>query len=144
MVPWFASLHGYLGRLAEQMAVTTADRLNLLTEKFVHLLRRTTDELATIQHGSEIHTRQQRIGLQAIQKIVFIRASLQGGRNCLAMTADALVDLLAISAVSDRRHQEVLRRHVRKNGGDVAGDHLRIDDQAIADVQGQTRHGVGA
>src|SRR5690242_17650872 len=98
------------------MTVTLANRFNLLGEKFIHLLWSTPDKLPVVQHGAEIYTRQQGIPLQTIQKIVFVRAGLQGGCDGVAVPADGLVDLLAVAAVSDRRHQDVLRRHVRKNG----------------------------
>ena len=45
------------------------------------------------------------------------------------------MQVLAVAAGLDGRHQDVLGRHERQLGGDVGLDHLRVDHQAVEDVQ---------
>ena len=98
----------------------------------------------SVEHGLEVHSGQQRIGTQTIEQIVLARAGLQRRRDRLTVAANALVYFLPIAALRHGRHQDVLGGHVRENLGHVASDHLGIDDQPVADIQGQTQHGVGA
>ena len=53
-------------------------------------------------------------------------------RGRLAVPANPLVQILAIAAGGDGRHQNVLGRHERQFFGQVPGDHLRINHQAAA------------
>ena len=63
-------------------------------------------------------------------------------RRGLAMPADPLVQILPIAAGRDPGHQDRLARHERQLLGQIAGNHLRINDQPRRDVLIQHQQGV--
>ena len=136
------SSHRGFVRLAEQVRIALADWLDLRGDELLHLLRCSANELPRSRTASK-STFASSGSAQAIEQIVFIGTGLQRRRDRLTVSANTLVDSLPVAAARHGRHEDVLGRHVRKNLGHASVDHIGIDDETIAEIQGQSQHGVG-
>ena len=99
--------------LPRRIGVAQADRLHFLSQEGVNLLLRAADVSAGLQHAVEIEGRECRVVADAIEEVVLGGPVLHPGRGGHRVDPDPLVQVLAVAAGLDRRHEQVLGRHER-------------------------------
>src|SRR5262249_43332821 len=123
--------YGYLRRLSQRACMSLTNGSDHRGEKLVDLLRSPTDKAAVRQHSVEVDASHEWIRPQSVKQIVSRGSGLQSRSDGMAMSADALVNLLSIAARGDGGHHHILRRHVWQRAVDIRLDDLRIHHQSV-------------
>lgn len=112
--------------------------------KLLHLLWRAADERARIEQLIHVlqNRRKKGMSLDAIDEIVIPAFLLHRFRRLMAQHLDLFVGPLPRLALGRQRRDDVLRRHEGQFRVDAPLDHLRIHDQAAADIVQQDETGV--
>src|SRR5689334_13910930 len=92
-----SGLDGDLGRLADQVGIAAADRLDLVHKQLGHLLGRPAGEVAQSEHVLERDGGESGVSSEAVDQVVAWAAGLQGGGDRVAVLSDTLVQGLPIS-----------------------------------------------
>ena len=116
----------------------------MLGEEFLGLLHAAANEVSWLHDRLQLFQvhRETRIIRDPLQQIIRLSFFLDHSSGCHGMHADGLMQLLTVSAHLHAVHHDVFRRHERQLVHQMALDDLRIDDQALCDVQIQVQDAI--
>ena len=134
-----------LGLVAKLVGVALEHGRDALVKEVVGLLGGAADEVFGLEHGEDFvagHA-ESGVGAYAVDEVVRLAVDLDS-RGCGdGVPADPLVQLLTVAAALDGVHHNILGRHKGQLVAQVLLDDLRIDDEAVDDVDVERQDSVG-
>jgi len=135
-------LHAECDILAELRSIALTNGVDDGNYEVLRLLRRSANKMGGIEKLVDVEFYECGILLQSMDEVVRPPVGLHLLGGGLGVTADELVQLLAIAARADGGHENLLGGHEGELGHDGGLDGAGIDDQAADDIDEQKQCAV--